>query len=98
MPDPQELRDLDLQIFSARWCSDCRRLDRWLEAQGLAFPVVDLEAQPEAAQRLEQETGKRAIPFVLVKGRRWVPGYHKDLPTRFDPDRFVLEVLAAAAD
>jgi len=27
-----------------------------------------------------------------------VPGYHKDLPTRFDPDRFVLEVLAAAAD
>jgi len=25
-----------------------------------------------------------------------VPGYHKDLPTRFDPDRFVLEVLAAA--
>lgn len=96
MPDPQELRSLDLQIFSAPWCSDCRRLDRWLEAQGLAFPVVDIEAQPGAAERLERETGKRAIPFVLVNGRQWVAGYHKDLPIRFDPERFVAEVLAAA--
>lgn len=96
MPDPQELRGLDLVIYSAPWCSDCRRLDRWLEAQGLAFPVVDIEADPEAAERLERETGKRAIPFVLVNGRRWIPGYHRELAARFDPARFMAEILAAA--
>lgn len=87
---------LDLVVFSAPWCSDCKRLERWLTSEGLAFPKVDIESSPEAAERLERETGKRAIPFVLVNGERWVPGYHKDLPTRFDPDRFVREILAAA--
>lgn len=96
MFDPQELRALDLQIFSASWCGDCRRLARWLVAQGLSFPTVDIELHPEAAQRLERETGKRAIPFVLVKGTHWVPGYHPDHPGRFDPERFVSDLLEAA--
>lgn len=96
MLDPKDLSGLDLVIFSAPWCGDCRRLDRWLAEQGLALEKVDIEEDPGAAERLERETGKRAIPFVLVNGRHWVPGYHKDLPTRFDPDRFVREVLAAA--
>lgn len=90
---PHLIKSLDLVIFSAPWCGDCRRLDRWLASEGLAFPKVDIEADPEAAHRLERDTGKRAIPFVLVNGKRWVPGYHKDLPTRFDPDRFVREIL-----
>jgi hypothetical protein len=58
---------------------------------------VDIEADPEAAERLERETGKRAIPFALVNGRIWVRGYHRELPARFDPALFVREVRAAAA-
>ena len=90
------LFNLDLIIYSAPWCGDCLRLDRWLKSEGLAFPKVDIEADPDGANRLEQETGKRAIPFVLVNGRRWVPGYHKDLQIRFDPERFVREIQDAA--
>ena len=94
--NPQSLAELDLIVYSAPWCGDCRKLDRWLAGEGLRFPKVDIEAEPASAERLEQETGKRAIPFVLVNGERWVPGYHKELPTRFDADRFVREILAAA--
>lgn len=90
------LSGLDLIIYSAPWCGDCMRLDRWLASEGLSFPKVDISADPEAAERLERETGKQAIPFVLVNGTRWVPGYHKDLPSRFDGDRFVAEIQAAA--
>ena len=94
--DPKNLADLDLTIYSAPWCGDCRKLDRWLASEGLSFPNIDIEADPAAADRLERETGRQAIPFVLVSGKRWVPGYHKELPGRFDANRFVGDILAAA--
>jgi len=57
---------------------------------------VDIESVSGAAERLEQETGKRAIPFILVNGKTWVRGYHRELPQRLDPDLLVQELLAAA--
>jgi len=96
MPSPAQLKDLDLQVYTATWCPDCRRLERWLEASGVAHTAVDIEAVPGAAERLEAETGKKAIPFILVDGLAWVRGYHRELPQRFDPDLLVRELLAAA--
>jgi glutaredoxin len=96
MPAPTQLETLDLQVFSATWCPDCRRLERWLSDHGVVHSVVDIEAVPGAADRLEAETGKKAIPFILVDGKTWVRGYHRELPQRFDPDMLVRELLAAA--
>jgi glutaredoxin len=59
------------------------------------YTKVDLEATAGAAERLERETGKRAIPFILVNGQRWVRGYHRELPSRFDPELLVQEIVAA---
>ena len=91
----KDLDGLDLAVYSATWCPDCRRLDRWLEDSGLPHAKVDIETVDGAAERLERETGKRAIPFVLVNGKRWVRGNHKELPTRFDPELFVQELVEA---
>jgi len=96
VPDPSDLRGLDLVIYSTAWCGDCRRLDRWLAQQDLHLPKVDIDADTAAADRLERETGKRAIPFFLVNGKRWVRGYHRELPQRLDGDLLVEELLAAA--
>jgi glutaredoxin len=96
MPAPTQLENLDLQVYSAAWCPDCRRLERWLSDNGVAHTVVDIEAVPGAAERLEAETGKKAIPFILVDGKTWVRGYHRELPQRLDPDMLVRELLAAA--
>ena len=90
------LQDLDLQVYSAAWCGDCRRLERWLAEAGVPHVQVDIETAPGAAERLERETGKRAIPFLLVNGTRWVRGYHRELPSRFDPELLVKELLEAA--
>lgn len=92
----EQLAPLDLQVYTAAWCPDCRRLDRWLAEQGIPHQKVDLETVPGAAERLERETGKRAIPFILVEGERWVRGYHKELPSRFDPELLVRELLERA--
>jgi glutaredoxin len=91
----EDLTALELEVYSATWCPDCRRLEAWLAENQVPHRKVDIESVPGAAERLERETGKRAIPFVLVKGGRWVRGYHKELPQRFDGDLFVQELLEA---
>ncbi len=93
---PKQLATLDLQVYGAPWCPDCRRLDRWLEAEGLELPRVDIEAVPGAAERLEAETGRRGIPYLLVNGRTWVRGYHRELPGRFDSGTLLRELEQAA--
>ena len=90
------LNAIDLQVYGAAWCPDCRRLDRWLAETGIKHGKVDIETTEGAAERLEAETGKRAIPFVLVNGKHWVRGYHRELPHRFDPDLFVQELITAS--
>ncbi len=96
MTHADALRGLDLKIYSAPWCSDCRRLEKWLAEEGLDIPKVDIESEVGAAEKLEHETGKRAIPFFLVNGKRWVRGYHKELPQRFDADLLDKELIEAA--
>ncbi len=90
-----ELQGLELQVYTAAWCPDCTRLDRWLAQAQVPFTKVDLETAEGAAEKLERETGKRAIPFILVNGKTWVRGYHRELPTRFDPALLVAELQAA---
>ena len=96
MQDPGLLKSLEMQVYSASWCPDCRRLERWLDEAGVAHGIVDIETVPGAAERLERETGKRAIPYILVNDKTWVRGYHRELPQRLDPDLLVQELLAAA--
>lgn len=96
MGDAAQLAGLDLQVYSATWCGDCRRLDHWLAEKGLQFPKVDIETENGAAERLEAGTGKRGIPYFLVNGKRWVRGYHKELPQRLDTALLIRELLAAA--
>lgn len=95
MPIPPEIEGIDLQVYTAAWCPDCRRLDRWLAEQAIPHRKVDLEADERAAEYLESETGKRAIPFILVNGQRWVRGYHRELPGRFDPEVLLAELREA---
>lgn len=91
----EALEGLELAVYSATWCPDCRRLEAWLADHQVAHTKVDIETVPGAAEKLEAETGKRAIPFVLVNGKRWVRGYHKELPQRLDGDLLVEELAAS---
>jgi glutaredoxin len=88
----------DLAVYTATWCPDCTRLKRWIGGTDIRAHDVNIETVDGAAEKLEAETGKRAIPFVLVDGRHWVRGYHKELPQRFDPKLFLSELRQAIAE
>jgi len=94
--NPREaLQNLELQVYTAPWCADCRVLDKWLAANDILHLKVDIETVEGAAERLERETGKRAIPFILVNGKRWVRGYHRELLSRFSPELLIQELFGA---
>lgn len=89
------LKDHTLAVYSANWCPDCQRLDRWMQEKNLPHQDVNIDRDEAAAEKLEQETGKQAIPFILVDGTTWVRGYHAEERSRFSESKLVAELRAA---
>lgn len=89
------LRGHKLSVYSSHGCPDCTRLDRWMKEQSVAHEKVYIDEVPGAADKLENETGKQAVPFILVDDKTWVRGYHKEVRGRFD-EKLLLDELAAA--
>lgn len=81
-----------LTVYSSHGCPDCSRLDRWMQQQGIAHEKVWIDEDPAAAEKLEAETGKQAVPFVLVDGAKWVRGYHREERSRFSESTFLREI------
>ena len=89
------LKDHTLAVYSANWCPDCQRLERWMTEKDLPHQDVNIDRDAGAAEKLEQETGKQAIPFILVDGTTWVRGYHAEERSRFSESKLVAELRAA---
>lgn len=91
-PIKKRLVGHDFAVFSAERSPDCTRLKAFLSRESIAHRIVDIESDPAAADRLVRETGKRAIPYILVDGQVWVRGYHKELPERLNPALLLREL------
>lgn len=65
---------MDLLVYSAPWCPDCRTAKRFLEKHGIPYREVNIEATPDAAEEVIRRTGKRAIPQFVIDGQ-WVQPY-----------------------
>lgn len=86
-----------LAVYSSHGCPDCTRLDQWLRAHGVAHDKVWIDEAAGAAEKLEAETGKQAVPFIHVDGRAWVRGYHREARGRFDEALLLAELRQALA-
>ena len=80
---------MDLTVFSAFWCRDCREAKRFLTTHNIPFEEVDIERTPGAADLVIANTGKRAIPQFVVDGK-WIQPYkpgkgflHEEMETFF---------------
>jgi mycoredoxin len=65
---------MQIVVYSAFWCPDCREAKRFLERHNLAFEEIDIENTPGAADEVVKHTGKRAIPQFVIDGE-WVQPY-----------------------
>jgi mycoredoxin len=65
---------MELIVYSAAWCPDCREAKRFLAAHNVAYKEIDIEVTPGAADEVVRYTGKRAIPQFVIDGE-WVQPY-----------------------
>jgi mycoredoxin len=65
---------MEIVVYSAPWCPDCRVAKRFLQGHNIPFREVDIESTPGAADEVVARTGKRAIPQFVIDGE-WIQPY-----------------------
>jgi mycoredoxin len=65
---------MNLLLYTAAWCRDCREAKRFLEKHRIPFTEIDIEKTPGAADEVLSHVGKRAIPQFVIDGK-WVQPY-----------------------
>ncbi len=65
---------MEVLLYSASWCRDCRAAKRFLTQHNIPFTEVDIEHTPGAAAEVIAHVGKRAIPQFVLDGK-WVQPY-----------------------
>jgi glutaredoxin len=65
---------MELTLYSASWCRDCREAKRFLTKHNIPFKEIDIEQTPGAADEVLTNVGKRAIPQFVIDGK-WVQPY-----------------------
>lgn len=65
---------MELILYSAFWCPECRVAKRFLNEHKIPYQEIDIETTPAAAEEVIKRTGKRAIPQFVIDGE-WVQPY-----------------------
>ena len=65
---------MELTVYSAAWCPDCREAKRFLAKYNIQYKEIDVQSTPGAIDEIVKRTGKRAIPQFVIDGE-WVQPY-----------------------
>ena len=65
---------MELTVYSAAWCRDCREAKKFLTKHNIPFTEIDIERVPGAADEVLENVGKRAIPQFVLDGK-WIQPY-----------------------
>ena len=62
-----------IQVYTARWCRDCRAAKHFLDTHGIEYTEVNVDADPAASAEVIRHVGKRAIPQLVIDGEWFQP-------------------------
>ncbi|HYB85712.1 MAG TPA: FAD-dependent oxidoreductase [Streptosporangiaceae bacterium] len=58
--------DPSLTVYGAAWCPHCKRVKKFLAGHRIGYTNVDVDADPQAIERLKQlQAGEQIIPTVV---------------------------------
>jgi glutaredoxin 3 len=63
-----------IRVYTTRWCGYCVRAKALLEARGLEYEEVSLDADPAFRQHLFELTGGWTVPQIVI-GDQPIGGY-----------------------
>lgn len=57
---------VEITMYGAQWCGDCRRTKQFMDSHGVPFVYVDLEQDDAAAELVRQwNGGRQRIPTLV---------------------------------
>ncbi len=63
---------IEVILYGADWCPDCRRAKSYLTDNNINFTFVDVDLDKEAAAKVETiNNGKRIIPTLFIEGKAY---------------------------
>ncbi len=63
-----------VKMYATAWCGYCAATRRLLEAKGVEWEEIDVDAQPDEGRRIHEETGTSTVPQIFI-GETHVGGY-----------------------
>lgn len=64
---------MQVKVYSAVWCRDCRAAKHFLETHGIEYTEIDVDADRAASDEVVRHVGKRAIPQMVIDGEWFQP-------------------------
>ena len=64
---------MNVQVYTTAWCRDCRSAKQFLEAHGVAYTEINVDADPSASAAVIEHVGKHAVPQLVIDGEWFQP-------------------------
>ena len=64
---------MTVELYATSWCRDCRAAKEFLAEHGIAYTVIDVDANPSASSKVIEHVGKRAVPQLVIDGEWFQP-------------------------
>ena len=64
---------MNVQVYTTSWCRDCRAAKQFLDAHGIAYTEINVDADPAASAEVLRRVGKRAVPQLVIDGEWFQP-------------------------
>ena len=63
---------IQIQLYGADWCPDCRRAKSYLDENNIVYEFIDVDLDKEATAKVEAiNNGKRIIPTIIINGKSY---------------------------
>ena len=67
------MTQMNVQVYTTAWCRDCRAAKQFLDAHGIAYSEINVDADPAASAEVVRHVGKRAVPQLVIDGEWFQP-------------------------
>jgi mycoredoxin len=67
------IRAMEVQIYTAAWCRDCRAAKQFLDSHGIEYTEINVDLDAAASAELILHVGKRAVPQIVIDGEWFQP-------------------------
>jgi len=60
------MSQLDIKVYSTRFCGYCKAAERLLSSKGVAYEVIKVDEDPQMFAHMQETSGRRSVPQIFI--------------------------------